>query len=273
MTEKDIFKNGSTTYFWSSAFFPMQVRKDVFKLYSFVRVADDYVDQIPPDVATFKQLKKMYQNSKPPTGNSLNAQVVRNIKYLEKKYNFDKKWAKTFLIAMESDTRQVSYNSLNDSLGYTYGSAEVIGLMMARVMGLSDKSHNYAKLQGRAMQWINFIRDVEEDNQLGRCYFPREDLIKFGLKDLSKKSAYANKQEFSDFMRYQIQRYKDWQTQSQAGYRFISRRLRIPLLTAASMYNWTARQIENDPLAVFSKKIKPTKRKVILAAAKNIINA
>ena len=39
---KNIFKKGSKTYFNSSLFFPRDVREDVFKLYSFVRTADDF---------------------------------------------------------------------------------------------------------------------------------------------------------------------------------------------------------------------------------------
>lgn len=42
-SDEEIFKKGSTTYYWSSKFFPKKVRKDVLKFYSFVRVVDDYV--------------------------------------------------------------------------------------------------------------------------------------------------------------------------------------------------------------------------------------
>ncbi len=62
--EKDIFQKGSTTYYWSSKFFPAAVRDDVFKLYSFVRVADDYVDQLPPQAAKFHALRKAWDQAK-----------------------------------------------------------------------------------------------------------------------------------------------------------------------------------------------------------------
>ena len=38
------FKTGSTTYFYSSIFFPEEIRNDVFVLYNFVRRADNFVD-------------------------------------------------------------------------------------------------------------------------------------------------------------------------------------------------------------------------------------
>ena len=49
----ETFRNGSTTYFNSSRFFPETVRRDVFALYGFVRVADNFVDSVPQDADGF----------------------------------------------------------------------------------------------------------------------------------------------------------------------------------------------------------------------------
>ena len=47
------FKSGSKTYFNSSLFFPRAARQDVFALYGFVRVADNFVDSVPQDPEGF----------------------------------------------------------------------------------------------------------------------------------------------------------------------------------------------------------------------------
>ncbi|MCK9602392.1 MAG: squalene/phytoene synthase family protein, partial [Sphaerochaeta sp.] len=44
---EQIFRNGSKTYYFSSYFFPPAVRRDVYALYGFVRVADNLVDDQP----------------------------------------------------------------------------------------------------------------------------------------------------------------------------------------------------------------------------------
>ena len=54
-----IFKQGSKTYFYSSIFFPSIIRKDVFKLYAFVRKTDNYVDATPQDIDGFNNFKKL----------------------------------------------------------------------------------------------------------------------------------------------------------------------------------------------------------------------
>ena len=278
--EQKIFKKGSTTYYFSSKFFPKHVRQDVFKLYSFVRVADDYVDQIPQNKKEFKILKTLWQDAADDktfdtthkTSDSLNVRVVKNMHEVSHKYSFDSKWVDAFLDSMQADLDKKTYASLDGSLWYIYGSAEVIGLMMAKVMGLPEISMTYAALQGRAMQWINFIRDIDEDNGLKRLYFPAEELATFGLKNLSKQTAEANPKAFRDFMNFQLGRYHQWQRQAEKGFEYIPKRLRIPLETAVDNYNWTARKIANNPAVVYDKKIKPGKSRVVATGIKRAIS-
>ena len=60
--EQQIFKKGSTTYYFSSKFFPKSSKEDVFKLYSFVRLADDFVDKVPSDIKNFNKLEKAWKS-------------------------------------------------------------------------------------------------------------------------------------------------------------------------------------------------------------------
>jgi phytoene synthase len=143
--------------------------------------------------------------------------------------------------------------------------------MMARIMNLPQQAHESAALQGRAMQWINFIRDIAEDNNNGRCYFPREDLDKFNLADLSKDTALNQPEDFKKFIRAQLERYESWQSQAQEGYHYIPKRLRIPLQTAADMYNWTSEVIAKDPMIVFERQVKPSKTRVVRRALRNTL--
>jgi phytoene synthase len=279
--EKDIFKKGSTTYYWSSKFFPKGVRDDVFKLYSFVRVVDDMVDSIPADIKRFNRMRKRWSTVKAELkkGNvpkalddSVDETVLANMAFVVHRFECETQWVDAFLDSMQMDVDKKKYTTLEDTLDYIYGSAEVIGLFMARIMQLPIKPYEYAKMQGRAMQYINFLRDIDEDNQLGRCYFPESSLKKYDLKDLSKKTALGSKVNFKKFMLEQLSLYEQWQTEANKGFSYIPKRLRIPLQTATDMYNWTAKEIKKDPFVVYEKKIKPKKTKVLKTAAKNTIN-
>ena len=120
------------------------------------------------------------------------------------------------------------------------------------------------------MQFINFLRDIDEDNLLSRCYFPTEDLKKFGLQHLTEANAQLRPAAFSDFMLFELGRYQLWQAEADKGFKYIPRRLRIPLQTAVDMYNWTGRVIAEDPHVVFKDKIKPRKRRVLSRAILNV---
>jgi 15-cis-phytoene synthase len=268
--DRSIFENGSTTYYWSAKFFPRKVRDDVFKLYSFVRVVDDFVDQDKPDIKSFKKIvsrwDKLKANLSTPSkklDDSVIEHVLHNICYIVHRYDCDPAWVDAFLKSMQMDIDTRRYKTLDDTLDYIYGSAEVIGLFMARIMGLPEESYEAAKLQGRAMQYINFIRDIAEDNAFGRQYIPAEDLIMFGLKDMSEAESIKKPAEFRECMEYQITRYHEWQKQAEVGFSYIPKRLRIALRTAVDMYNWTASEIVHEPSVVFVKKVKPTKSRVL----------
>lgn len=275
--EEKIFKKGSTTYYFSSQFFPTKIREDVFKLYSFVRVADDYVDSVPARRQEFAALRQLWDAVKSDdsfstsrhASDALNQRIIKNIVFVMRRYDFDPAWIEAFFDSMQADLDQKVYKTLDDTLWYVYGSAEVVGLMMAKIMGLPDEALQAARLQGRSMQFINFIRDITEDTALGRCYFPHTDFAQTGLEDLSLDGVQDRPGEFEDFMRLQTERYSSWQSAANEGFDFIPRRLRIPLQTAVDMYDWTAKQIEQDPAIVFEKKIKPRKRQVLVRGLYN----
>lgn len=260
-THKRIFQAGSTTYFNSTLLFPEQNRRDISLLYSFVRVADDYVDSIPQRVDEFHDFCRRYRDSF--AGEASGDVVIDGFVDLMRRKDFDPTWVDAFLHSMEMDLTISSYESHADLDVYLYGSSEVVGLMMAKVMDLPEESYHAARMLGKAMQYINFIRDVDEDITLGRCYFPREEMREFGLEDMAEETARARPDAFRAFIRKQIAKYSEWQAQAESGFHFIPFRFLVPIKTASNMYSWTAQEIAKDPFSVFRYKIKPSKLRIL----------
>ena len=262
-----IFKEGSTTYYNSTKLFPKAIRKDVTTLYSFVRVADNYVDSVPQDVKGFNNFKAMYYSAL--KGEKVDYSVVTNFVALSKRMNFEEQWVDAFLESMEMDTKKSNYENLDELNKYLYGSAEVIGLMMNRVMKINEEADNSAQYLGKAMQFINFIRDIDEDLDLNRTYFPKDSMVKFGLTGLTRGEARRKPEEFKKFIRSQIKVYFKWQMKAELGLRYIPKRMRVAVKTASDMYMWTATEIYKNPFIVYDTQIKPTWHKVILNGVKN----
>ncbi len=262
------FKQGSRTYYNSSIFFPDDVREDVFVLYGFVRVADDYVDSVPQDAEGFVLFRNAYYRAL--NGEPSGYRIIDSFVELMQKRNLDATWVEAFLHSMELDLYKTDYDSIDETLEYIYGSAEVIGLFMARLLDLPEESLESARLQGRAMQYINFIRDIAEDQSLGRRYLP---LGESGLTALDEATARRQRPRFEAFIRDQIELYRRWQEQAEQGYRYIPRRYLIPIKTASDMYRWTADRIYRDPRIVFQKKVKPRKARVVFQMLRNALTS
>jgi 15-cis-phytoene synthase len=269
-----VFKAGSTTYFNSSLFFPPAMRREVFALYGFVRVADNLVDAVPQDAAGFARFTARYRAAL--AGAPAGDPIIDDFVELSRRLAFEPAWTQAFLSAMEADLHKRVYQTEAETLTYVYGSAEVIGLFMARIMRLPEESFFAARRLGRAMQYINFIRDVAEDTSLGRRYLPLEcagrRLLDVPADWLPARAwAEAYPAEWVAFLNGHLERYRTWQAEAEAGYHFMPRRARLAVRTAGDMYNWTAGQIAKNPQVVFARKVKPRRVRIVLQALWNAL--
>jgi phytoene synthase len=261
---RQIFREGSRTFSNASRLFPPAIRADVATLYAFVRVADNLVDEPPVVPEEFRAFRKRW--SAAWAGTPAADWIIDPFVTLARRVGIDPSWIEDFLDAMESDLEARPCDSLDDVLRYTWGSAEVIGLCMLKVLGVGDEAQPTARLMGRSMQFINFLRDVDEDYSLGRRYLPLA-----GLTELSPAAAQAHPETFRAFMRGWTQVYGEWQRGAAAGYPLLPWRFRWAVKTASDLYNWTARAIDRDPMLVWKRKLKPSSARIVLTALVNLL--
>lgn len=264
-------RRASTTFFYSSLFFPRAVREDVLTLYAFVRTADDLVDTFPQDRDGFARFCDEYRATA-ETGECSN-EIVLGFAELARRRAIAREWVESFLWAMGQDLEKSVYLNIAETQAYMYGSAETVGMMMARIMGLPDESLRCARMLGRAFQYVNFIRDVMEDSAMGRLYLPLDELQASGLAELTESAARAAPDAFERFVRSQLARYHQWVREASDGYRFIPGRALGAVRTAVDMYDYTARVIAREPLVVLERKVKPGRFQVIAAGVKNLARA
>jgi phytoene synthase len=265
-----IFQQGSKTMFYSSLPFPKKVRNDVFVLYGFVRTADDLVDTIPQDHIGFYKFKQKYEQAQ--YGTTTGDVVIDSFADLAQRKNFNPKWTEAFLDSMEMDLTKKTYDTLDETLKYVYGAAEVIGLYMVNILGLDKNAYVFSKYLGRALQYINAIRDIAEDLEFGRSYIPMSDLEQYDLESLNYQYTKQHPQRFSEFIKGQVSRYCHWQEIAEKGYRYVPKRFLICVKTVSDMYNWTAKQILKNPFIVYEQKVKPLIIKILTTILENIID-
>lgn len=173
------------------------IRKAIYAIYGYVRLADEIVDSFHEyDKEKLLNRLKIETKTALQEGISLNP-ILQSFQHTVHQYEIDVVLIERFLHSMEMDLHKIDYNS-DLYKEYIFGSAEVVGLMCLQVFTGGNKVQYeelkpYAMKLGSAFQKINFLRDLKDDYKtLGRSYFPNIDMNVF---DNSVKSQIENEIE------------------------------------------------------------------------------
>ena len=254
-----VFRRGSRTFYFASRLFPKQVRSEVAALYALVRIADDCVDELRADPRRLDALEASCASGYLSGLSEEDRAIVAAFRELSGRHAFDPAWLTAFFSSMRADLTPRTYATLDDTLAYVHGSAEVIGLMMAKVMGAPREAHPQAALLGRAFQYINMIRDIGADQSLGRTYIPRDHYEAAGLASLSEASARANPEAFRSLVRTELATYRAWQHGAAPAISALPLTCRPAVHAAASGYLRTADALAADPFIVYREVYKPSR--------------
>jgi phytoene synthase len=252
-TCQDIFRGHSRTYYYSSQFFPAERRRHVYVLYAFFRTPDEYVDNPVADPATEMARFRAEHDAAWETGCSDNP-VLRAFLGTARLHGIPKAWADAFLDAMAMDLTVSRYETYEELRRYVYGSAEVVGLMMARVLGVPADGLPAARELGLAMQLTNFYRDIGEDWERGRIYVPREDLERFGIAERDWH-ARVDPVRFGALMRFQAARNLRQYRAAHLGFPYIPRQSRLAVALSSIGYQRTLHCVMRDPMMVWRRRV------------------
>lgn len=261
---QEIFKQYSRTYYYSAYCFPRPVRWRVCALYAFFRLPDEIVDHIDRDnrergedprreLGAFREAFERAWAS----GHSEHP-VLRAFCATARRFGIRKEWADAFLDSMALDLTVTCYETYDDLRHYVYGSAEVVGLMMAAVLGAPPEGFPAARDLGLAMQLTNFYRDIGEDWDRGRIYVPLEDLDRFGI-DRREWNSQVDPVKFNGLLRFQAERNWEIYKDAHAGLAYIPRHSRLAVALSSSGYQRTLQRITRDPMAVWNARVSKTK--------------
>ena len=225
-------KKHGTTYYWSTQLLPVIKRHHVHALYGFTRFADDIVDDLgsTATVAERKAALTAYGDQffvDLERGDSDHL-VLKAVVHTVRAFRIEPDCFVRFLRSMAMDLDTETYETFEDLLVYTDGSAAVIGEMMLPILEPSSaEARPHARDLGIGFQLANFWRDVNEDLDRGRVYLPQEDLRKFGADPWERRVT----PEWCDLMAFEIARalYSGILTEiEKAGYDVFTARVRVP---------------------------------------------
>ena len=268
-----------TSYKWWTLFFPKQLRLETQLLYAFVREADEYVDSNQRDHIQAKEELAIMQEAFhtayawSPTWRHLTDEFAA-LCHLR---HIDINRVDAFFGAMIQDTTPSSYQTYSDLQWYMYGSAEVIGLMMCQLIGYDhfnqQEVFRTAKLLWEAMQYTNFLRDIQEDREeLWRIYLPENILSDYDLSHTILKQYLTNQKQFAEqrttCMCDEITRTRALYREANQGIRYLNSSWRFGVYLASKLYEWILDVIEANEYDVFTKDCHTSKLQKMLLFTK-----
>ena len=184
-----LFSFGSN-YSLATKLFPKKARESTLIWYSFLRYADEIVDN-PTDKLpgqTHQNLDQFMDEWRKviETGKFREAHpIVRANHQLFTQYGIPFDYTFDFLDVMQQDLTKSRYKTYAELEHYMWGSASVVGHVMTFIVGYTDRvAFDHARALGEAMQLANFLRDVDEDYQdRDRIYLPENDMQVFGVTE------------------------------------------------------------------------------------------
>ncbi len=164
-------------------------RRAMCAIYAFMRYCDDLsddagiADRASAIAAWSKDLESTLAGAPPdnPVWPAFADAVQR--------YKIPHQYFRDMIAGVSSDLEPRTIATFDELYGYCYQVASVVGLTIVHIFGFdSPEALKLAEKCGIAFQLTNILRDVREDAENGRVYWPSEDLARFGVvpEDLRK---------------------------------------------------------------------------------------
>ena len=180
---------------WAGFFLPKDTYEECSKLYAFCRVLDDVADadqDLEIKKERFNELKEIFKEIENLKNNDLqsstfekNKVVISDMIVVSGYKKIPDLVIKDLVDGVESDLKdKIQFNTVKELLVYSYRVAGTVGLMMAKILNVSDKRALKGAIDlGIAMQLTNISRDVVEDYKMNREYIKDDfENIKSTLK-------------------------------------------------------------------------------------------
>ncbi|MXO60134.1 phytoene/squalene synthase family protein [Altererythrobacter salegens] len=251
---KKSITRGSKSFSLASKLFDRATRERVWLLYAWCRRCDDIADGqdhgasiLKLDDATTKQRVLAIRIL---TERALQGQPTAELAFdafnqVSAECRLTQEEANDVIEGFALDAQGWRPRTEEDLMRYCFHVAGAVGVMMAKVMGVSGEDHetlDRACDLGLAFQLVNIARDVSDDDAAGRCYIPLEWQAEADLPPGMRL-----RPEYREQLVALVARMLDIAEQHEAAARFGANGLRFrqrwAVLSAAGIYGAIGRKV------------------------------
>lgn len=199
-------KNSGSSFLEAMLSLSKVKQKAILNFYSFCKLVDDSADNPESKYSPIfwqQEVEEIYKNtpdSKPKHPASKRVAIIANNLKIEKKYLAE------IVEGQNMDKSGVMFMPSSDEFElYCYRVASCVGIVAAYIFGFNkenkEKVLKFAENLGKYFQYINILRDFEEDLERKRVYIPKEILNKYKIQEIDFLDRSKNASELLDKMK------------------------------------------------------------------------
>jgi squalene synthase HpnC len=189
-----------------SMFARSALRKHIFALFAFARVADDFADEEQYEGRRARELDRWEQQLHDAYRGKAEHPVYVALADTVDRFGLPITEFTELLSGFRTDLERRRYATFDELRSYTRQAAEPIGRLLLYIGGYrAPELHAYAEDLASALAIARLIQDVPSDWERGRVYLPAEDLRHFGVTEAdiaSRRVSHA----VGNLVRYEVAR-------------------------------------------------------------------
>ncbi len=190
----------------ASMFARSHLRKHIFALFAFARVADDFADEAAYEGRRARELDRWEEQLHEAYRGQADHPVFIALADSVNKFGLPITEFTELLSGFRTDLERRRYSTFDELRSYTRQAAEPVGRLLLYIAGYrAPELHAYSEDLSSAVAIARLIQDIPADWARGRVYMPAEDLRHFGVTETDIEQR-RNTPAVGAFVRYMVAR-------------------------------------------------------------------
>jgi phytoene synthase len=247
---RKVAKARAKNFYYSFVLLQAEQKNAMCAMYAFMRYCDDLSDEAGATAASIEQWRADLNEAF--AGRSKDHPVWPAFIDAVRKFKIPQQYFHEMIDGVLSDIEPRQVETFDELYRYCYQVASVVGLTTVHIFGFDDsKALELAEKCGIAFQLTNILRDVREDDELGRRYLPAEDLGRFDVSSLTQPS-----ENFRKLMEFEAARARRYYDESAPLIQMVHKRSRGSLWALITIYSRLLERIRKSNYDVLSQRIR-----------------
>jgi phytoene synthase len=247
---REVAKSRAKNFYYSFVLLQAEQKNAMCAVYAFMRYCDDLSDEAGATAASIEKWRSALDAALrgEPGEHPMWPAFLDSVQ----QFRIPHRYFYEMIDGVLSDITPRKMATFQELYRYCYQVASVVGLTTVHIFGFEDpKALELAEKCGIAFQLTNILRDVREDEGLGRQYIPAEDLTRFGVTTFAEPT-----DNFRKLMEFEAARARSYYEESAPLIGMVHRRSRGSLWALITIYSRLLEKIRKANYDVLTRRIR-----------------